>query len=76
MKIIFPLFASIILLAGCGLTPPQLKAIGESKSSATMCFQSKTMGFETTTVVTVAGTSGGQLVVQPTCATVNGSVQK
>lgn len=69
MKIIFPLLAALTLVVGCGLTPEQMKAIGESKSSTTMCFNSKTMGFETTTVVTVAGTKGGDIQVLPTCAT-------
>ena len=73
MKIVFPVLAIAALLYGCGLTPAQLKAIGESKSSTTACFSSKTMGFETATVVTVAGQNGGTIQVLPNCATAQAS---
>jgi hypothetical protein len=66
------LLISALALSGCALTPAQLKAIGESKAGTTVCFHAKTMGFESTTVVTNAGASGqAMLQVTPNCATSN-----
>jgi len=70
------LFAAIAAatLTGCALTPDQLRAIGESKAATTVCFHAKSVGFESTTVVTNAGDGSGKLnsvdVVQG-CATRN-----
>lgn len=64
--------AILTLTAACGLTPDQLRAIGDSKAATTVCFHAKTMGVESTTVVTNAGDGRGRvnnLEVLTDCAT-------
>lgn len=65
---------SAIALAGCALTPDQLKAIGESRSGTTVCFYAKAPAFESTTVVTNGGADGKPMLLQvaPNCGTGNG----
>ena len=61
-----------IAVAGCALTPDQLKAIGESKSATTVCHNAKGYGVESTTVVTNAGAGNGVLIqVAPDCGSGN-----
>lgn len=70
MKYLLPL---VFALSGCALTPAQFKAIGESRAGTTVCFHAKTMGFESTTVVTNSGAVKGaaDMAVMPGCATRN-----
>ena len=65
--------AAGLALAGCALTPAQLKAIGESKAATTVCFHAKAPAFESTTVVTNAGEGAlpGLVQVAPNCGTGN-----
>lgn len=61
------LFAAVLAglaLSGCGLTPDQFEAIGKSRSGTTACFHASTMGFKSTTVVTVGSADAKRVGVQ------------
>lgn len=71
------IFAAVVAglaLAGCGLTPKQIEAMGKMKSSATMAHSATYGTFKTTTVITVAGDGKqpGVITVQPDGSTFNG----
>lgn len=73
MRLHVLIIAAAIALAGCGLTPKQIEAMGKMRSSATMCHTAAYGGFAATTVLTVAGDGkqGALVQVAPTCATGN-----